>query len=227
MDDRSGFQREFVRLLTESPEIRGRVLDIGCGGGIPRALSELTSFLHHLDGVDPDPCIHRHANLTERWQAPFEDSQVPGDSYDLAYAYNVLEHVAEPCAFFRKVHSCLKPNGVFLGLTPNGCHPFAILSRGIELAGLKRFARTRVGRDDSGAWKVNDYPAYYRCNSPASIRRAVRGLGFRRVDFYYYPCLQWDMYFPQLLRWLPRTYDRVIGTNLAAYMQIFVVRLQR
>jgi SAM-dependent methyltransferase len=226
-EDRRSFQREFARLLMESPQLAGRVLDIGCGGDLPAALKPIAGRYALLDGVDPSPDVARHRLLAQRWNAPFESSEIPADCYDLAYAYNVLEHIADPKPFFRKVHSILKPGGVFLALTPNSSHPFAALSRSIELIGLKPYARRKIGRDENGAMAVNDYSAYYRCNSPLAVARAIRGLNFKRAAFYYVPCLQWDTYFPKCLRWVPRSYDYCVGTRLRWFMQILIVRLEK
>jgi SAM-dependent methyltransferase len=225
---RSGFQREFVRLIRESPQVRGRVLDIGCGGALPPALAGLDGQWGTLDGVDPDPDIVHHPRLQQRWHACFEHAPIPANAYDLAYAYNVLEHIGTPAPFFRRIHEVLKPGGVFWALTPNALHPFALLSRSIEVIGLKGFARRRLGTDQStGAMMVNDYPAYYRCNHPRAVARAVKGIGFRQATFYFHPCVQWDTYFPRPLRWIPRSYDFLIGTRVPPVMQIFMVRLEK
>jgi len=226
--DRHSFQREFVRMAMDCSGFTGRVLDIGCGGQLPSALQPFAGALRNVDGVDPSASIRDHPLLERRWQGAFESSDVPEDSYDFAYAYNVLEHIAEPRTFFEKVHAVLKPGGVFLGLTPSATHPFALLSRSIELVGLKGYAREKIGRsEETGEMAVNDYPAYYRCNSPAAVARAVRGLKFRRATYYYFPCLQWDTYFPRALRWVPRMYDYTLGTRVSRLMQIFIVRLEK
>lgn len=225
--DRSGFQREFVRLVGGCPQAAGRVLDIGCGGRIPEPLAGLATRFGTLDGVDPDPDVAKHPLLERRWHGCFEAMDVPGETYDLAYAYNVMEHLADPRPFLARVQQVLRPGGVFWALTPNQRHPFAILSRSIELMGLKGFARQKIGRAANGEMCVNDYPAYYRCNSPGAVQRAIRGLGFSRATFYFHPCLQWDTYFPRVLRWFPRGYDFVAGTRLAPFMQIFMMRLDK
>lgn len=225
--DRSGFQQEFVRLLRQSPQLRGQVLDIGCGGNLPTPLHGLSGSYNSLDGVDPDPNILKHPLLNRKCNERFETARLSENFYDLAYAYNVLEHIAEPRPFFAKVAAVLKPNGVFWGLTPNACHPFAVLSRTIELIGLKPAARQLLGHDETGAIRVNNYPAYYRCNSPASILRAIKGLAFARASFFYYPCVQWDHYFPSALRWAPRTWDYLFSTRIVSLMQILIVRLDK
>jgi SAM-dependent methyltransferase len=201
--DRHSFQRRFVKLLLDIPGFQGRVLDIGCGSALPEALKPITGRYGSLDGVDPSDGIEQHRLLEQRWNAPFEASDIPANAYDLAYTYNVLEHLADPAPFFRKLHSVLKPGGVFFALTPNGFHPFAVLSRSIELIGLKPYARQKIGHGENGAMAVNNYPAYYRCNTPTAVARAIRGLNFKQVTCYYFPCLQWDTFFAKALRWMP------------------------
>ena len=225
--DRSGFQDYFAQLLLESPGLKGRVLDIGCGQNLPTALRGLVGQYGTMDGIDPDPVIATHPLLSHRWNSPFEVSAVPEGNYDLAYAYNVLEHIADPRAFFSKVSRVLNDSGVFWALTPNGHHPFPVLSRSIERLGLKGVARRRIGRDESGAMRVNDYPAYYRCNTSQAVLSSIHGLGFRSATFFHYPCVQWDTYFPTWLRWTPRAWDLALGTRFTNLMQILIIRLDK
>lgn len=224
---RTAFERAFAELLLATPQRNGRVLDIGCGDGLPGALTCLRGQIGPLDGVDPDPAIVGHPMLERRWQCPLEASDVPEGGYSLAYAYNVVEHLADPRPFLRKVHALLQPGGVFFALAPNAVHPFAVLSRSIEVAGLKGLARRSIGLAETGEMRVNDYAAYYRCNSPSAVRRAIRGLGFQKVTFYFHPCVQWDNYFPRMLRWAPRLYDFVLGSRLTPLMQVFMFRLEK
>jgi SAM-dependent methyltransferase len=225
--DRNRFQKYFQQLLLETPGLKRRVLDIGCGGNLPTALQGLAGQYGTIDGIDPDPAVAKHPLLSRRWNSPFEVTAVPKGDYDLAYAYNVLEHIADPKAFFSKVHGVLKNNGVFWGLTPNGCHPFPVLSRSIELLGLKSAARRRIGQDESGTMRVNDYPAYYRCNTPRAVLAAIDGLGFHSATFFHYPCVQWDTYFPSWLRWSPRAWDLVFATRFTRLMQILIIKLDK
>ena len=225
--DRCRFERAFAELLLEAPQLQGRVLDIGCGGDLPGALKSLRGRFGTLDGIDPDPAVAGHPLLQERWNGTLESMAVPAASYDLAYAYNVLEHIAEPSPFLQKVSQVLKPGGAFYALTPNSVHPFAVLSRLIELVGLKSYARSKLGIAETGKMRVNDYPAYYRCNSPRAMRRAIRGSGFRHATFYFHPCVQWDNYFPSCLRWAPRAYDFMLGSRFTPLMLVFMVRLEK
>ena len=225
--DRSSYQRYFAGLLLGSPRLKGRVLDIGCGGRLNACLSVLVGRFESLDGVDPDPKVLEHPLLRNRWNGPFESCPAPAGAYDLAYSFNVLEHIARPRPFFEKVARVLKTGGEFWALTPNSLHPFAAISRSIEIIGLKGLARKLIGANDLGLMSVNDYPAYYRCNTARAVIRQTRGLPFRSACFYHHPCLQWDTYFPRFCRWAPRLFDYLAGTRFPLVMQTFILGLER
>jgi len=227
LKDRSGFQRVFNSWLVNEPALRGRVLDIGCGGNIPPFLPAIREIPQQLDGVDPDPIVNLHPSLTTRWHGRFEDAAIPVNQYDLAYAYNVVEHIPTPSAFLEKVWQVLRPGGVFWALTPNAAHPFAWLARGIEQIGGKRGMRELLKKPDHG-YTVNNYPSYYRLNCPGQVRRALALTPpFRDAAFSWYPCMQWDTYFPWSLRGLPHLYDFSIGIRVRPWMQIFAFRLTK
>lgn len=217
--NRSAFQYRFAEMLLAEPGARGRVLDVGCGGGMQPFLAPLTALAAQLDGLDPSPVILGHSDLVERWHAPVERAPFPRDAYDLAYAYNVVEHVPAARPFFEAVRAALKPGGVFWALTPHANHPFCKLSRAIELIGLKK----RMAAANPG---VNDYPAYYRLNRPRQVLRAVEGLGFDLATFHFMPCAQWGTYFPRPLKVFPRLYDRLLGSRFRPFMLLLAYRLQ-
>jgi len=224
---RNEFIREFGRQLCAVPQRRGRVLDIGCGAALPVAVERVSAELGPIDGVDPDAAIARHPSLANRWHGRFETAPVPDAAYGLAYAYNVLEHIAEPRPFFAKVAAVLEPGGVFLALAPNARHPFAWISRCVDLLGVKPLIGRALGRRAAFAMNVNPYPSYYRCNSPAAIRRAIEGLGFDKVSFTFVPSVQWEMYFPAWLRWMPYLWDRVVTARVPSMNQVLIVRLEK
>jgi SAM-dependent methyltransferase len=165
--------------------------------------------------------VLKNPDLQQRWHASLEQALVPESAYDLAYAYNVVEHVPVARPFFEKVCRVLRPGGAFYALTPHARHPFAILSRTLELAGVKRLiARRNV--------KVNDYAAYYRLNSRSRVLAAIDGLDFDPPTFHYLTEPNWERaYFPRGLRWLVRGYDKVLGEPVEGLRLIFTMRLQR
>jgi SAM-dependent methyltransferase len=224
--DRSSFQRAFCERVLREPGFAGAVLDVGCGEALPAALEPLSRGFGRLDGVDPSPGISSHPLLAQHWTCRVEDAPIPRAAYDLAYAYNVVEHVADPEPFLRKVHASLKPGGVFWALTPHGRHPFAYFSRALEVVGAKR-AAGRYLAGLHGRQTVNEYSAFYRLNTVARVQKLARTTGFSTCTFDLWPCIQWDMYFPRLLRCLPHAYDAMLGTRFRPFMQILMFRLQK
>jgi SAM-dependent methyltransferase len=219
--DRNGFGKAFKTLVMREPGLKGRVLDIGCGNGLTnKVLTDFTSCCGHLDGVDPSPQIMEHPALENRWQGELETAPIPEQTYDAAIAFNVVEHVKDPERFISRLWAVLKPGGVFWALTPHARHPFCWFARGIELIGFKDAAADRYKG-------MNRYSSYYRLNTIGRVKKLSAQAGFVEADFYRFPAVQWDCYFPPMLRWAPHAYDRLLGLHVPACMQIIVYRLQR
>lgn len=220
LHDRSGFQRWFCDRLQAEPGMRERVLDIGCGPSVPPPLASLSGLPAQLDGVDPGAELDGRTDLTLRWPMGFEDAPIPEAIYDLAFAYNVVEHISAAKPFFDKLARVLKPGGVFWALTPHAVHPFARCVRAVQRLGLKEtYARNRTG--------INDYPAYYRLNSTSQVTCAINVGKFSEADFFRLPCMQWDRYFPSMLRFIPHAYDRLVGLKRGPFMLLFAMRLTK
>jgi len=218
---RNSFQRDFIHKLLNEPGISQRVLDIGCGHELNPALDKLRSKIKLMDGVDPFPNVKKHPMLNNYWCSSLEDADIPNNTYDLAYSYNVIEHVSDPIPFLASVSRVLKPGGIYYALGPNNDHPFARLSRVLEVSGFKPIFRRFMGD------KINNYPAYYRMNSPKQILKSIDRELWSQIDFYWHPCVQWDTYFPKFLRFIPYLYDYVLGIKNEKRMAIFMVRLKK
>ncbi|MCR9295233.1 MAG: class I SAM-dependent methyltransferase [bacterium] len=220
--NRSGFQHYFAERLSQENGIRGNVLDVGCGPSLHPRLQPLKNLWQSLDGLDPnEEEVEMHPDLRQRWAATLEEAPIPNNAYDLAYSFNVAEHVSNPAEFLAKVLSVLKPGGVYWALSNHTLHPFARIVRLIESFQLKRTYAANTSA------KVNDYPAFYRCNSVRQILKNCPPAGVRKIDFHFYPCMQWDTYFPKWLRPIPHLYDYTIGTRYARGMMIFMVRIEK
>jgi SAM-dependent methyltransferase len=107
-------------------EIRGRVLDAGCGGGgMPLSLAEEASL---VVGIDPASrfqdagvrlgrergMAHLVFALADGMCLPFPDS-----AFDLVLSHAVIEHVADAPRYLRECARVLAPGGhVFLSTAP-------------------------------------------------------------------------------------------------------------
>lgn len=195
-------QQVFMRLLHGDQIEEGDILDIGAGPGPNRFLHEVFASRLPIDGVDIDEAVLNNKQLRKIWHCPFETADIDSEAYRFAIAYCVVEHIERARPFFSKLAEILTPGGVFWAYAPYANHPFAALSRSIEVVGLKHAFSSR-------SEYVNDYPAYYRLNNVRSVKRALEGLPFASAKFYLLYAPGWKNYFPRSLQFFPKFYDAV------------------
>lgn len=213
----------YAQWVAADPRMRGHVLDVGCGSNYPRTpqIRELLQRCSQLDGVDPNPGIKDHPGLTNRWCTPFEEAEPPFEAYDALFSYWVAEHISDPKAFMKNAYAALKPGGVFYALTPHALHPFPIAVRLVEWLQLKRRIKRAVIQRDT------TFATYYRMNRIGSVAAAADSAGFARVEFCFVPSVQWDTYFPRMLRLLPHLYDRLIATKFSRASQLIAYKVEK
>jgi SAM-dependent methyltransferase len=107
-------RRELLKAMRElGPEIRGRVLDVGCGS---RPYERFVSATEYV-GLEIDTPENRRTKLADVYYdgrgLPFPDG-----SFDSAISNEVLEHVFEPDAFIADIARVLKPKGRLLLTVP-------------------------------------------------------------------------------------------------------------
>lgn len=156
-----------------------RVLDLGCGrGGV---LERLHPFAGFVAGIDPDPASLREhraralaltCGLAER--LPYSDG-----SFDLVCASWVLEHLPDPARAFAEIARVLVSGGHFVFLTPNARHPLLVLGRALRPA--QRWLVSHL----YGRTEADTFPALYRANTPARIKRLAQAVGLTQVSLDY------------------------------------------
>jgi SAM-dependent methyltransferase len=152
---------------------RGRILDLGCG--INTDLEAYRTPDREVWGADfqAHPELH-HADwfrlLGKGGQVPFPDGH-----FDLVVAVMVLEHVADPRSFLGEVARVLRPGGRFVGHTISGSHYVTFIRRLIGLlphAVNQKLVKRLYGRDE-----VDTFPAFYRLNTAARLKRFAASAG--------------------------------------------------
>jgi 2-polyprenyl-3-methyl-5-hydroxy-6-metoxy-1,4-benzoquinol methylase len=98
----------------------GRLLDVGCGGGLFAACAKRVGY--DVQGLDPNPAAVEGA---ARYGVPvrtatIEESGFGPHTFDIIYSNDVVEHVHDPINFFKEVDRLLAPRGVLILATPNG-----------------------------------------------------------------------------------------------------------
>lgn len=118
-------QKWLYRLMDTLPYRDGRVLDLGCGSGIPVA-RELTSAGHSVLGVDGSGQqivrARRSVPGAKFIQADMSKVQFDAGCFDAVGAFYSITHVpaAEQGPLFMKIAEWLKPGGTFVGSLGTG-----------------------------------------------------------------------------------------------------------
>jgi 2-polyprenyl-6-hydroxyphenyl methylase/3-demethylubiquinone-9 3-methyltransferase len=118
------------------PSLSGlRILDIGCGGGL---LAEPMARLGaEVTGIDVTaPAIIAARTHAESMQLAIdyqvitaEDLAASGAKFDVIYASEVIEHVADRPLFIKAIAAMLAPNGVVVITTINRSLPALIFAK--------------------------------------------------------------------------------------------------
>lgn len=115
VENERNLRAEAQETLAILPRTGGRLLEVGCAGGIFLDEARKAGFTPH--GIE----LNRHmadwgsANLGLDIQCgSFETAQFERDAFDLVVAQDVLEHVRDPVAFVARVRDVLSSGGSFL-----------------------------------------------------------------------------------------------------------------
>ncbi len=146
------------------------VLDVGAGAGIVQQMN-FKGHVARICGVDLDPRVAENPMLDEgrvsdAASIPYDDAM-----FDVVFADNVLEHLAQPQTVFGEVARVLKPGGVFLFKTPNKWHYVPIIARMTPHGFHERINRWR------GRVAADVFPTLYRANSAGTVRRLAASAG--------------------------------------------------
>ncbi len=201
-------------ILSDARKMRpsggGVFLDIGCGCGFdndPKLQAQIASESGQYIGIEPDKNIRLGDFFTTTYRCRFEDAPISPGSIDIGFAVMVLEHFPDPGAFWVKIHDVLRPGGVFWGFTADARHVLVRASLITERLRIKDLYLDAIhGRRGQGRYE--NYPVYYKSNTPAQIERLTKDfrvrsvLNFKRIG-------EFNYYLPKKAGWLGRNYDRL------------------
>ncbi|MGA3153408.1 MAG: bifunctional glycosyltransferase/class I SAM-dependent methyltransferase, partial [Streptosporangiaceae bacterium] len=142
----------------------GRVLDLGCSGGLLAARARAAG--HEVTGVDYAEIPGVRERTDHFIQASLEDG-IPagaGDGFDVVIAADVIEHLSQPGQLLREARRVLRPGGQVLVSVPNFAHWYPRL----------RVAAGLFGYDRRGILDETHLRFFTR----ATLRRLVRASGF-------------------------------------------------
>jgi 2-polyprenyl-3-methyl-5-hydroxy-6-metoxy-1,4-benzoquinol methylase len=109
--------------LHDRPVPGGALLDVGCGTGQFMAATRRAGY--RVTGLDPSrsqlDVARMRFGLTDLHAVTLAEygREVPGASFDVITAFQVLEHVTHPLAFLAKARQLLRPGGQLAVGVPN------------------------------------------------------------------------------------------------------------
>lgn len=151
-----------LRLMRTMPP--GRVLDVGCSGGL--FAERLEALGHTVTGLDFVEVPGVRERCTDFVLADLEEGLPPevAADYDYVVAGDVIEHLSRPERVLRELRDVLRPGGRLLLSVPNFSHWYARL----------RVALGAFGYDRRGILDETHLRFFTR----ASLRRTVRVAGY-------------------------------------------------
>jgi 2-polyprenyl-3-methyl-5-hydroxy-6-metoxy-1,4-benzoquinol methylase len=166
----------------------GTGLDFGCGDGFYGNF--LREYVDHLSGADVSRCVEDSGNRpiynTFTQMDLGKRLRSEGDTYDVIFSSEVIEHVSDYDAFLDNSYHLLKPNGfLFLTTTTFACSlPIYLMRdpRQWSLRALGQFLKGFVGDgaartcflENLWAWTKGHYHGF----SKRQLREALRKVGF-------------------------------------------------
>jgi SAM-dependent methyltransferase len=198
------------------------ILDIGAGAGIVQQMN-FKGMVSKVCGIDLDPRVECNPMLDEGKLSDASQIPYPDAAFDVAFADNVMEHLADPKAVLGEVCRVLRPGGVFLFKTPNRTHYIPMIAR-MTPHRFHRFVNRLRGRADE-----DTFPTPYRANTVAEVRKLAASVGLT-VDR-----LERIEGRPEYLRitWPPylvgAAYERVVNTFdfLAVFRILLIAQLRK
>lgn len=147
------------------------VLDLGAGAGIVEAMN-FRGMAAKVCGVDLDPRVMENPFLDEARVADAGCIPYGNGVFDLVFADNVMEHLAQPDQVFTEVARVLKPGGTLLFKTPNRSHYVPLIAR-LTSHGFHRFVNRLRGRAAE-----DTFATCYLANSVIQVRGLAARTGF-------------------------------------------------
>jgi SAM-dependent methyltransferase len=147
------------------------VLDVGAGAGIVAEMN-FRGQVARMCGVDLDPRVETNPMLDEGRIANAGLIPYADNFFDVVFADNVMEHLADPRQVFSEIQRVLKPNGVLLFKTPNVTHYMPTIAR-LTPHSFHAFINKLRGRAE-----VDTFPTRYRVNSAKAVARIASETGF-------------------------------------------------
>jgi SAM-dependent methyltransferase len=158
------------------------VLNIGAGptADDQHKIKSLKGEVQKVVGADIDPVVLDNEDMDESFLIENDTLPFPNNTFDMAWADYVLEHVEKPEVFFCEIYRVLKPGASFFFRTPNKYHYVSLIGW-LTPHWFHELVANRLGVGLSDAIH-KPYPTYYKLNSKGDIAKYSKSTGFQEIE---------------------------------------------
>lgn len=178
-DDSKSGTLYFYRWLRSNIRPSFIVLNVGAGLTSDNKIRSLKGEVQKVLGVDIDNEVLNNEDLDEAFVIKNDKLPFADNTFDLAWADFVLEHVENPKPFLKEIYRVLKIGAPFFFRTPNKHHYVSIFARMTPHWFHNLIAnRVRGLKDESH----EPHPTYHHLNSKKDIAKHSKSAGFQEIE---------------------------------------------
>ncbi len=156
------------------------VLNVGAGPTSGNNTKSLKGEVQKVVGADIDPVVLDNKDMDESFLIENDTLPFPNNTFDMAWADYVLEHIETPVVFLSEVYRVLKPGASFFFRTPNRYHYVSLIGQMTPHV-FHMFVANKVVGNLSGATH-KPFPTYYRLNSKKGVIKHSKSAGFQLIE---------------------------------------------
>ncbi len=176
-------QEHYQAVLAQRCAGAARWLDLGCGHHVlspwrHEEEKKLIASAGVVVGLDYDALsLSKHRTIDSLVRADISRLPFADGAFDLVTANMVFEHLQEPQKQLQEIWRVLGRGGRLVFHTPNRAGYPTLLARAVPESLKERMVLLFQGRKEEDV-----FPAFYRINTAADIRRHARQAGFTTVE---------------------------------------------
>ncbi len=172
-EDKSVVFKEILEKYVVSSMV---LLDAGCGSGKETPF-DYTKRVKLAVGVDLSQKIQENKTLHVKIVGDICQIPLKNNFIDIVVCQELVEHLKFPQVFFKEVARILKPNGIFIVMTPNLLGWKSLISKMTPYP-----FHIAVNKSLYGVTQNDVFPTYYNANTIFTLKNVLSRNGFGIIE---------------------------------------------